>query len=79
MPIYEYSCHACGNVFSLLQSIRTGPGETACPKCQSLDLRKLPSSFASAVAGAPGSEFAPPATAPSGGGGGCCGGGCGCG
>ncbi|MDA8029016.1 MAG: zinc ribbon domain-containing protein [Nitrospiraceae bacterium] len=78
MPIYEYSCNTCGNVFSKLQSIRTGPGETECTKCKSLDLRKIPSSFASAVAGAPGSEFAAPATQPSGGGG-CCGGGCGCG
>ena len=39
MPIYEYSCRACGNEFELLVRSST---VLACPKCQGQDLeRKL--------------------------------------
>ncbi len=39
MPIFEYSCRACGDQFEVL--VRPGSGEPACPKCQSQDLEKL--------------------------------------
>lgn len=45
MPIYEYTCRACGHQFEhlLLPAAKTDP---ACPKCQSRDLEKLMSGFA---------------------------------
>ena len=32
MPIYEFECAACGNVFDRLQKI-SDPDPTVCPKC----------------------------------------------
>jgi putative FmdB family regulatory protein len=32
MPLYEYECHACGNVLEALQSIRE-PDHGPCPNC----------------------------------------------
>jgi putative FmdB family regulatory protein len=50
MPIYEYSCAACGHVFEKL--IRN-PAEipNTCPACGKEPLKKLFSSFAAQVAG----------------------------
>jgi putative FmdB family regulatory protein len=39
MPIFEYSCRACGHAFEAL--VRPGVGAPACPKCQSEELEKL--------------------------------------
>ena len=40
MPIYEYSCAACGEHFSILQKM--GGEATVCPKCGSADVgRKI--------------------------------------
>lgn len=38
MPIYEYSCRACGHEFETLVRSATTP---ACPKCESADLERL--------------------------------------
>ena len=38
MPIYEYSCKACGNEFELL--IR-GQDRAACPKCKAEELERV--------------------------------------
>ena len=38
MPIYEYSCKACGHEFETLVLGRTQP---ECPSCQSRDLKRL--------------------------------------
>ena len=38
MPIYEYSCQACGHEFELLVLKKTKP---ACPSCESNDLERL--------------------------------------
>ncbi|MGH8090755.1 MAG: FmdB family zinc ribbon protein [Rudaea sp.] len=32
MPIYEFECTACGNIFDRLQKI-SDPDPTACPEC----------------------------------------------
>lgn len=44
MPIYEFSCKACGRHFELLVPM-TGCGQIACPSCDSRDVRKLISAF----------------------------------
>lgn len=38
MPIYEYSCKACGNEF---EALVRGSKEPLCPKCESADLERL--------------------------------------
>jgi putative FmdB family regulatory protein len=38
MPIYEYTCRACGNQFEALVRGTTTP---ACPDCKSEDLERL--------------------------------------
>ncbi len=38
MPIYEYTCKACGEGFELLVRGETVP---ACPACEGTDLEKL--------------------------------------
>lgn len=43
MPLYEYSCRACGQRFETL--VRTGD-TPACPACGAADLERLISSFA---------------------------------
>jgi putative FmdB family regulatory protein len=44
MPIYEYECSACGKEFEKL--VRQSSPASACPNCQSTDLRKKLSTFA---------------------------------
>jgi putative FmdB family regulatory protein len=51
MPIYEYQCAGCSNQFSLLQSIHTKPGETACPSCGATRVERLISRFAAKTYG----------------------------
>ncbi len=38
MPIYEYSCNACGNQFEALVRMNKTP---ACPSCKARDLERL--------------------------------------
>lgn len=39
MPIYEYECSGCGEVFEVILAVDgVGP---SCPKCGSLECRKL--------------------------------------
>jgi putative FmdB family regulatory protein len=68
MPIYEYRCVDCGESFEALVS--ASRPEAQCPRCQSANLSRELSVFASAR-----SDDAAMASS---GGGGCCGGGCGC-
>lgn len=44
MPIYEYQCAECGHEFEVLILPKTTG--TACPKCKSVRLERLVSSFA---------------------------------
>lgn len=49
MPIFEYACQACGREFETLVRADTVP---ACPQCQSTQLHKQLSVFATATAAA---------------------------
>ena len=57
MPIYEYACQDCGKSFELLVRSDT---VLQCPACQSLQLDKQLSVFATASAGAPAPATAGP-------------------
>lgn len=68
MPIYEYACMSCGEIFSAFQSITASEKDTRCPKCGSPEVKKQLSSFSCCSSGNSSSSF-------SGGFGGGCGGG----
>ncbi len=44
MPIFEYSCNACGNEFETL--VRASAPAPECPGCHSTELHKKLSTFA---------------------------------
>ncbi len=46
MPIFEYKCRKCGNIFEFFLRQKDVP---KCPKCGSSDLTKLMSTFSSNV------------------------------
>ena len=71
MPLYEYMCGTCDNLFSELRPISRMDEEAFCPSCAGSSQRQL-SVFASYSTGANGEV-----SAIAGGGGGCCGGGAG--
>jgi putative FmdB family regulatory protein len=47
MPLYEYACSDCTEVFTVLQTLHVKPGETFCPKCNTTDVQKRFSPFVS--------------------------------
>jgi putative FmdB family regulatory protein len=60
MPMYEYRCNSCGTVYEKLRRASDADRELECPDCESKDVRRLISAFATGG----------PACSPSGGGGG---------
>ncbi|HEX8918718.1 MAG TPA: zinc ribbon domain-containing protein [Chloroflexota bacterium] len=76
MPVYEYVCKDCDNRFDLLVQRLDRAESVHCGSCESENVRRLVSSFA--TLGGYDDEFVPRQSAgPSAGG--CCGGSCGCG
>lgn len=51
MPIYEYRCRECGDVFDAFQRVGEGGDKLNCPKCGAPRPEKLFSSFASTGGG----------------------------
>ncbi|MDH7600043.1 MAG: zinc ribbon domain-containing protein [Sedimentisphaerales bacterium] len=43
MPIFQYRCQKCGHQFEFLDR---GTDRPRCPRCQAMDLDRLPSGFA---------------------------------
>jgi putative FmdB family regulatory protein len=41
MPLYEYSCRACGKQFTFLAGVIADNDAPKCPRCASSDLQKL--------------------------------------
>ncbi len=52
MPIYEYVCTACQEVFAVFLSITASDTDVKCPKCGSGEVKKKVSSFCSIGGGA---------------------------
>ncbi len=65
MPIYEYRCKDCGQEFSRLQSITASSDGVACTKCESENVERLLSTFAS-TSGSPDVACSSPSTCSSG-------------
>ena len=51
MPIFEFKCNRCGNIFEQLVFPSDGDGEFSCPSCGGGDTSKLMSSFSCGSAG----------------------------
>jgi len=46
MPIYEYKCEKCGEMFELRRGMADGDGDISCPKCGAEKPRRVFSIFA---------------------------------
>jgi putative FmdB family regulatory protein len=44
MPIYEFRCLGCGNVFELLKLKKDDESGLTCPKCKSAEIERVLSS-----------------------------------
>ena len=73
MPVYEYRCPDCTNLFEKLVSFSDAARDVHCPTCGT-QASKLLSTFA--AIGVAGGSASGSQAVPAGGGGGCCGGGC---
>jgi putative FmdB family regulatory protein len=51
MPIFEFLCQECGTPFEELVFSASAVGEVSCPNCESTQVTKQISIFASKVAG----------------------------
>lgn len=51
MPIFEFVCTQCGENFEELVRSASSTDEVICPKCQSQQVKKKISTFASKVVG----------------------------
>jgi putative FmdB family regulatory protein len=47
MPIYEYTCEACGKIFEEFKFTAGRDEKTQCPFCGSEETRRVASSFSS--------------------------------
>ncbi len=58
MPLYEYRCKNCGESFEKLRRMSEADQGIDCPHCQSEEVERLLSSFATGGCSAPtGSRF----------------------
>jgi len=56
MPIYEYRCEVCGARFEKYRRMKDADAEVQCPRCESAEIERLMSSFATGGCG-PGARF----------------------
>lgn len=61
MPIFEFVCQECETPFEELVRSSTAVGEVSCPYCESTQVAKQISTFASQVTGSTGSFTSAPA------------------
>jgi putative FmdB family regulatory protein len=54
MPIFEYKCDDCGKKFEILHKSSANLEEVKCPDCQSVNHKKLLSSFSASVSSSSG-------------------------
>ena len=49
MPIFEYKCSECNTKFEVLHKSIAKQHDVSCPKCNSINYKKLFSSFSSSI------------------------------
>ena len=54
MPIYEYRCKGCGEIFEMFRLISERDATVKCPVCGKTDSERMISSFFGAFGGASG-------------------------
>ena len=60
MPMYEYRCKTCGKLFEKLRRLNDADRDIDCPECESEDVERLISTFATSGSGcapSPGGGF----------------------
>ena len=45
MPIYEFECQVCGDVFEMLRTINANDQGIKCPNCGGEDIQRVTSLF----------------------------------
>jgi putative FmdB family regulatory protein len=55
MPLYEYKCRTCGKSFELLRRMHDADGDLKCPDCESAEVERQLSTFATVGCGTTGS------------------------
>jgi putative FmdB family regulatory protein len=56
MPLYEYRCRSCGNLFEMLRYLRDADTDLECPKCGAEEVERQFSTFAAGGCGGSGSR-----------------------
>ena len=51
MPMYEYRCKKCGERFEMLRRMSDADKDLVCPKCESEEVERMVSTFASTGGG----------------------------
>ena len=51
MPLYEYRCESCGRAFEQLRRLSDNDRDVRCPDCDSKEIKRLLSSFATGGCG----------------------------
>ncbi len=51
MPIYEYKCRKCGNIFERICFAGDDEKDIGCPTCEERDVERLLSCFSSVSSG----------------------------
>jgi putative FmdB family regulatory protein len=51
MPNYEYRCETCGRAFEKLRRMQEADRDIQCPDCESGEVKRLLSSFATGGCG----------------------------
>jgi putative FmdB family regulatory protein len=74
MPVFDYTCSACGKTYDVYHKVREVVEDVVCPQCGSQEHKKLFSAAAVSMGGTSSDSHARP---PCETGGECCGGACG--
>ncbi|MFN8480860.1 MAG: zinc ribbon domain-containing protein [Kouleothrix sp.] len=62
MPLYEYTCQACGEHFEKLVRSMSSADQVVCPRCASMSVKRALSLFA--TGGSSGTDSTAPACGP---------------
>ncbi|MGE5681335.1 MAG: FmdB family zinc ribbon protein [Bacillota bacterium] len=57
MPIFEYQCKDCNTRFEILHKSSSNTSEVVCPQCNSVNYKKLLSTFSPSVQGSSSKTF----------------------
>jgi putative FmdB family regulatory protein len=57
MPLFEYKCSECNTKFEILHKSAATQNDVTCPSCNSLNNKKLLSTFSANVPGSPSASY----------------------